>query len=331
MRTTGTLLTPLFVLGSLVLGCAQDDPATDEGAASSESGDAPTTGGDGATTVSTTVSSTAPGTSAGTDDPGSEGTDAADDSGDGGPSTTGEGECPTTPTRLVVLGDSIFACYGAVIGPDSDTCSAKIFHGYVSDTVGPVSYENLAVPGAVTHDVVTQQLDAIPVGMPGHAMVLIFIGGNDLSGYILASDQDAIDGYAEKRPQLDADWDAIFAFLADPANFPDGVTLVMNTQYNPFDDCTAPPYEVMTPVKTELIGDYNADLEAKAQSQDGFIADQHTAFLGHGHHYATASCPFYVDGADAWMFDQIHPNVVGHAALADELAATADEIYAACN
>jgi hypothetical protein len=88
---------------------------------------------------------------------------------------------------------------------------------------------------------------------------------------------------------------------------------------------------VMSPVKTELIGDYNDDLVAKAQSQDAHIADQHAAYLGHGHHYATASCPYYVEGSDGWMFDQIHPNTPGHASLGAVLSATADEIYAGCD
>jgi lysophospholipase L1-like esterase len=323
MRTTAMIISSV-ISAVFALGCAQDDAPADDGAGSSDG----TSGATGESGMSaTTASTTAPGTTPADE---SSGDPAESESGDTAPGTTGAGECPTTPTRLVVLGDSILACFGAVIGPDSDTCSAKIFHEHVSATVGPVSYENLAVPGAVTHDVVTNQLDAIPVGMPGHVMLLIFIGGNDLSGYIISSDQDAIDGYAEKRPQLDADWAAIFEFLNDETNFPDGVTLVMNTQYNPFDDCTAPPYEVMSPVKTELINEYNDDLVAKAESQDGYIADQHAAYLGHGHHYATASCPSYVEGAEAWMFDQIHPNVAGHASLATVLAATADQIYAGC-
>ncbi|MBC8067690.1 MAG: hypothetical protein IAG13_05095 [Deltaproteobacteria bacterium] len=321
MRTTAMIIATVF-FGTLALGCAQDNAPDDDGAGTSDSGGTGSSTDGAPTTASTTVSSS------GT--PAEESSGAAEsESGDTAPATTGEGECPASPTRLVVLGDSIFVC-GSVGGKDSETCSAKLFHDHVSESVGPVSYENLAVGGAVTHDVVTNQLDTIPVGMPGHVMVLIFVGGNDLSGYIISSDQDAIDGYAEKRPQLDADWAAIFAFLDDETNFPDGVTLVMNTQYNPFDDCTAPPYEVMSPVKTELIGDYNDDLVAKAQSQAGYIADHHAAYLGHGHHYATAACPFYAEGSDAWMFDQIHPNLAGHASLATVLASTADQIYAAC-
>lgn len=314
---------------ALTFGCAQDPDeggSTDgsESGGSSSSSDAPST------TATNTATTTAGPSS--TDADTTDGGPPTDTSGDEAPTTTGTGECPTTPTRLVVLGDSIFACFGEVIGKDSPTCSAKIFHDHVSGTVGPVSYENLAVPGAVTHDVVANQLDAIEVGNPGHVMVLIFIGGNDLSGYILASDEDAMNGYAEKRPQLDADWAAIFEFLNDPTNFPGGTTIVMNTQYNPFDDCTAPPYEVMTPLKTELINEYNDDLVAKSESiPNGHIADQHAAYLGHGHHYATASCPHYIEGAGNWMFDQIHPNIEGHASLATVLAAAADQIYAACD
>ncbi|HET6583061.1 MAG TPA: hypothetical protein VFG69_06435, partial [Nannocystaceae bacterium] len=136
--------------------------------------------------------------------------------------------------------------------------------------------------------------------------------------------------YEQIRPELDADWADIFAFLQDPANFPDGTTIVMNTQYNPFDDCTAPPYN-LSQLKIDLLNEYNDDLIAKAAAQpNAAIADQHGPFLGHGHHYNVMSCPYYMEGAENWMFDVIHPNVAGHADLATVLEAKTDEVYAGC-
>jgi hypothetical protein len=252
---------------------------------------------------------------------------------DGGDTSTGEppGECQPTPTRMVVLGDSIAAC-AVVGGKDSDDCGPKIVHDHLAATYGPVTYENLAVGGAVTRDVPDDQLPDIEVGIPGHVFVMIYVGGNDLAAYIFGTDQAAIDGWNDTTgPEVAAAWEEILAFLGDPANFPDGVTLLMNTQYNPFDDCTAPPYFV-TETKIELLHAHNDALVARAQSQPwGFIADQHPSFLGHGHYVDDAGCPYYDESFDGWMGDLIHPNVAGHRHLADVMIEVADtEIFGGC-
>jgi hypothetical protein len=104
----------------------------------------------------------------------------------------------------------------------------------------------------------------------------------------------------------------------------------MNTQYDPFDDCTAPPYN-LSQTKIDLLNDYNDDLVAKADADNAHIADQHAPFLGHGHHYMVSSCPYYVEGADYWMqggADLIHPNAAGHADIATNLQSLVDDLYA---
>jgi len=205
-------------------------------------------------------------------------------------------------------------------------------HNWVSENVGPTAYENYAVNGAVTHDIPDEQLANIPVGMPGHTMVLIYIGGNDLSEYIFASDEDTVSGYTEKRPELDQNWADIFAFLQDPANFPDGTTIVMNNQYNPFDDCTAPPYN-LSATKIDMLRMYNEDLVTKADANDNaYIADQHAPFLGHGHHYNVDSCRFYQADSEYWMtaLDLIHPYGGGHVNIGDEMVAILEPLYAGC-
>jgi hypothetical protein len=329
MRWTSTWVSAL-----VAMGCAKDDPFADDGG----DGDSGSTAGD--TAADDDDAGPGPGTAPDGDATAEDATAAddapADSSGpgdDSGPADTGAetgtGDCPPTPTRFIVLGDSIFACTN-VGGKDNEQCSAKALHTYLSDKLGPMAYENEAVNGAVTHDIVTDQLPGLSVGSAGHVFVLIFIGGNDLQPFIYQSDEQTEAEYMQIRPELDADWAAIFEFLQDPGNFPDGTTIVMNTQYNPFDDCTAPPWN-LSPFKIELLGEYNADLVAKAGSQpNAAIADQHEHYLGHGHHYNVSSCPFYMEGAANWMFDVIHPNVEGHAGLATVLSATSDEVYAGC-
>ena len=252
---------------------------------------------------------------------------------DGGETTTGEppAGCQPTPTRMVILGDSIAAC-AVVGGKDSDDCAPKIINDHFAATYGPLTYENLAVGGAVTSDVPQYQLPDIEVGMPGHVLVMIYVGGNDLAAYIVGSDQAAIDGWNNTTgPEVAAAWEEILAFLGDPANFPDGVTLLMNTQYNPFDDCTAPPYFV-SETKIELLHAHNQALMDRAHSQPwGFIADQHPSYLGHGHYVNDASCPYYDESFEGWMGDLIHPNALGHHHLADVMIEVAElEIYGGC-
>lgn len=271
--------------------------------------------------------------------PDSEGTTASPPSdtsasGDSGEDTTTTGEpvgCQPVPARMVVLGDSIPACVG-VGGKDSNDCAPKQLNDYLVETYGPMTYENLSVGGAVTTDVSNDQIFDIEVGVPGHVIVVIYIGGNDLAQYMFLPDQNALDGWNNTTgPEVAAAWEDILDFLGDATNFPDGVTLLMNTQYNPFDDCTAPPYFI-SETKIELLHAHNQALTDRAASREwAFIADQHPSYLGHGHYVNDSSCPHYDASFEGWMGDLIHPNVLGHQHLSDVMAELADvEIYGAC-
>jgi hypothetical protein len=104
----------------------------------------------------------------------------------------------------------------------------------------------------------------------------------------------------------------------------------MNNQYNPFDDCTAPPYS-LSQVKTDLLAEYNAELTLLADSLSNVVlTDQHTPYLGHGHHYNDASCPHYQAGLTPFMNDLIHPNAAGHANLAAQWDEVAKTLYIDC-
>jgi len=318
---------------AVACGDPADPAAMDEGGSDE-------TGSTGAMEESATQSRpsnpTAPATEGDTDvDPDDSGdaTDTDDDTGDETDGTTGDppGACQPPPSRLVVLGDSITACYG-VGGPDSEDCAPQRLYAYLTDAIGPLDYENLAVGGAVTSDVSNSQIFDIEVGLPGHAMVMIYVGGNDLSAYILQSDQAAMDGWNDTTgPEVAQAWEEILAFLGDPTNFPDGVTLLMNTQYNPFDDYTAAPYFV-SQVKTDLLHAHNDALTARADAQPwAFIADQHPSYLGHGHYVNDPGCPYYDPSFDGWMGDIIHPNDLGHHHLAEVMVdALETQVFADC-
>jgi hypothetical protein len=263
-------------------------------------------------------------------------TDSDTDTGTGTGTETGTGSdtggpgCYPTPSRLVVVGDSINACSN-VGGRDGASCGPNVFHGTLSSSWAPgVTYENHAVGGAVTEDVPNEQLPDVETGVAGHVLALVFIGGNDLQPYIFITDSAAETRFESDMPRLLGEWDRIFAFFEDAAAFPDGVTMIMNTQYNPFDDCTAAPY-YLSETKIRLLNEYNAELTRLAGERDWVeITDQHAAFLGHGHHYQVDTCPYFIEGADGWMDDLIHPNEVGHGHLAAEWQRTADGMYGGC-
>jgi len=237
--------------------------------------------------------------------------------------------CAPMPTQLIVLGDSITHCSNLSGNTSNPDCSATNFHEYLKANVNPsITLQNVSQPGAVSQDVGDSQIGAVTVGA-GHALVMVFIGGNDLQPYIFISDTAAETRYATDKPRLENEWQRIYDWLENSSNFPDGVTLIMNTQYNPFDDCTAPPYNLSS-YKIGLLTEFNETLRSQAGARDyATITDQHTTYLGHGHHNTVDSCPHYSAGAANWMGDLIHPNAAGHANLLSQWQKTSDAIYGA--
>ncbi len=320
----------LLVAALVAAGCPAEADETGSGTeAEASTGEASTTGTD------PSGGSAGPGSTSGVDD--SE-TSSADDSSSGGGEVTGDpsgGEvCGDIPTRMMFFGDSLFACFGQDGKIESETCSARLSHEYLAENYAPgVTYENLAISGAVTSDVLNMQMPGASVGMPGHTLVVIWVGGNDIQPLLLQPDPAAEDTYRNDLvPMFETQWDQIEAWVDDPANFPDGATLIVNTQFNPFDDCSAAPFAFMSPLKTQLLGEYNDTLRARVDARPNtYLSDQYPVFLGHGHHYGTESCPNYEEGAAYWMLggtDLVHPNGLGHVSIAGTLNGAIDDVYA---
>jgi lysophospholipase L1-like esterase len=290
---------------SLLMACAGDDadPLVDDGSEEA-----------------TTGSATDDGTDEGTEEEGTEGT-----------GTTGECAPEAFPERFIVFGDSILACSTESGGKTGAGCSARIVHEHLDASFGPgVTYENAAVGGAVTSDI-RGQMAGVDATQSGHAVVLLGIGGNDLQPFLLTSDQQAMNAFAELSERLDESWEEILDWLYDEAHFPDGFTLIVDNQYNPFDDCTADPYSFMTELKTELLGVFNARIAERLEPYDNaHVSDLHLSFLGHAHHWQTQGCPHTMDGNEYWMIggtDLIHPGTAGHAGIATEVQAVLDPLY----
>ncbi|MGH1343874.1 MAG: GDSL-type esterase/lipase family protein [Nannocystales bacterium] len=310
-------------------GCPADSDETGSGTdGETSTGDVATTGTDPSGTTAEPGSTSGVNESETSDGDSSSG--AAEETGD----PSGGDVCGDIPTRMMFFGDSLFACFGQDGKIESETCSARLSHEYLAENYAPdATYENLAVSGAVTRDVVNMQLPGAPVGMPGHTLVVVWVGGNDISPLLLQSDAAAEDAYRnELVPEFEMLWDGIEAWVDDPANFPDGATLIINTQFNPFDDCSADPYAFMSPLKTQLLGEYNDTLRARVDARPNtYLSDQYPVFLGHGHHFGTEGCPNYADGSAYWMLggaDLVHPNGLGHVSIAGTLNGALDEVFA---
>jgi len=237
------------------------------------------------------------------------------------------------PKRLVFLGDSIPACTG-VGGKEGPQCGPKVLFNYVKENMEPtVSYENLSNPGDVTEDVAADQIFDINVGDES-ILVVLYAGGNDLQPYIFASDERANNAFNTLKPEIEGYWRDVFAYLNDASKFSGRMEIIINKQFNPFDDCTASPFNV-SPRKSELLREFNDIVSNLAAEADNiYVADQHTPFLGHGHHYRVSSCPNYMADSDYWMvggLDLVHPNGLGHANIANVWKTLVDQIYEDCN
>lgn len=237
--------------------------------------------------------------------------------------------CAAPPSRVVVVGDSIVAC-PVIGGPQNAACVSKQLAEYVIATHAPgASYENYAVGGAKLADL-AGQIANIPAGT-GPVLLVVYMGGNDLSPYIFQSDESALAGWANVGTTLNDVWTETFETLASDDRFADGVTVLMNTQYNPFDDCTAPPYSVSA-TKNGIARMYNGELGAIAEraGDAAILVDQFTPYLGHGHHSTVATCPHYQAGATPYMEDLIHANAAGNVALAAVMKNGTDRLYRDC-
>jgi hypothetical protein len=248
---------------------------------------------------------------------------------DAGGGTAGSGAgagCGTTPKRYVVLGHSVAHCF-AVGGINSDMCSLKTTHSLMAQRYPGITYENYAVDGAVIPDVVKTQLAKVAPG-PGHVFVNLFIGGNDLAAHITESDTAAVASWEKLKPQAIADHETMFAYFNDKSKFPDGATFMINSQYNPFDECVAGFYSFVSLRKQQIIGEFNQVLSTLVSAhKNSALVDQYSSFLGHGHNAKNATCPKYVANYAVWMSDMVHPNAEGHVNLGKEMSRTIDGIY----
>lgn len=316
-------------------GCGSSDAspfASSDSGAQSSSGSGSTSGGSssGSSSGSTGSSGSSGGSSS------SSGGGVTGDGGGAADGSTGSGAiaCGTTPTRYIVLGHSVAHCY-AVGGTMSETCSLKSTETYLAGKFPGLAYENYAVDGALIADVANTQLPMV-AGSAGNVFVNIFIGGNDLAAHLYEPDAIAMQSWTNLQPAAIQNMNTILSYFEDKTKFPGGATILVNSQYNPFDECVTATNSFATAYKQSIIKQFNALLVTIAEGhKSAMVVDQYGDVLGHGDNYndATsnasppAACPYYMSGNASWMANLIHPNDLGHAPLAKNMIAAVDAVF----
>lgn len=265
-------------------------------------------------------------------------TDNSSDSDDTSDNTGSEGEqdtpknkmCDLRPAGLAILGDATAAGKGV----DEDETAFRLLHGHLKSKHGltKLSYENHGVEDSKFVKIEQAQMHEISSDADGPMMVVIHAGSHDLAGYIFKLDDIAKSDFnKEWKKSLDS-LNKLVAHFDDKDKFPNGTTIILNTIYNPFDDCQEFHGVVkISKVKTELMGKFNQNMRDFADDHDNvFIADQHPAFLGHGHHHDNKKCPHYKDGSEYLMKDLTNLNAAGHAFMGKVLKDTVDKIFKGC-
>ncbi len=231
-----------------------------------------------------------------------------------------------SPARVVFLGDSITAGYGAskrklsyprLLKENDDATWAD-----AADLDFPGLYGadpdilDVSVPGATTGSLVGEQLPAVTSGLgdtvSGPTIVIATIAGNDVQAVMLSPDQaDAA------IASITANLTQFYDYFADPVRFPDGSFVYLANVYEPSDGVGQADECFYGLDLTSALGTLDkVNAATLAQAQDRGVAwiDMHGHFLGHGYHASDPTNPYY-EAADPSLWfasDCIHPNDRGH-------------------
>ncbi len=204
---------------------------------------------------------------------------------------------------LVVLGDSISSGYG-VTQPYATVLSTRL-----ANVFGDVDVYMRAYDGAQTGDLLIQ-IETLPEDLPAPVLVLWTAGGNDMLGNIdrfLSGEFPQI--LAEAQQHVGE------ALTALETRTTGELYVVGGNVYDPSDatgDFTSCPYRANLPQAVALFDLWNNTIAAEVTVHGQTMLDVHAAFLGHG-----------IVSDDRWISsDCIHPNQVGHNALANIFAAS---------
>lgn len=233
---------------------------------------------------------------------------------------------PTDAARLIVMGDSISAgagasrpsdlAYGALLASNDDARWPDAVGFDLATRFGhPVPVINVAVPGATAGSMLTEQparlRQRLPWPVRGHSIVVMTIGGNDLTDSIAAGDPAG----APLTQTLGA-LRATATILDDRANFPDGVSFYVATVFDPTDGegfAAGCFYDLHLATFVTALDVWRARYVNLGRELGFGVVDALGRFHGHGRNHRHATNTYYDrDDPSGWFSDCVHPNDRGH-------------------
>lgn len=237
-----------------------------------------------------------------------------------------EGYPGETPARVIFMGDSITAGYGAsknklaypALLQDNDDKTWAGFEDFDFPGLYGATPEvvDVSVPGATTGSMVGQQLpnvtDAVGDSVSGPTAVVVTIVGNDVQAVMLTPDK--VDA---SIATITENMGEFYDYYADTTRFPDGVRIYLANVYEPSDgvgqadECF---YGLNLEKALPALDAINAATLAQAQERGAAWLDMHGHFLGHGYNGDDPENAYYqADDPSLWFADDcIHPNDRGH-------------------
>lgn len=220
--------------------------------------------------------------------------------------------CAPRPAKLVALGNSIAACV------DKPGCAPEQLADYVRKQYAPsLTYENHAANASDLTDLL-RQASQVESG-PGHVAVWLFAFPSDPTSL-------ALDTWKTRMNTL-------MDYFADPGRFPDGATFMVNTQFNPSDECflVGPAYasDPISPEEQKALQTINRELfiELGTSRKDTVTIDEYPDFLGHASHADMRGCPYCSTDNTSWVADSVHPNDAGYDHIFQKWKIVVDEMY----
>ncbi len=224
--------------------------------------------------------------------------------------------------RVVFLGDSITAGAGGAGG----NAYRDLLTTWLQDTYPDVVVDDCSRGGAVNGDLLDSQIPSCFAEPESRRTLVVFTsGGNDVVG--LAFEKAPLD---QAAPVIDGIVDELrdaLAWLTDPANTPGGVRIVYANVYE-FTDATGVMDSCPLAGLAGLTGTWEDGVAAYARLETGYaqaaldfgvdVMFLEELFCGHGYARDNPDSPCHERAGDLWIGpDCIHPNVAGHAAIAD--------------
>jgi len=212
----------------------------------------------------------------------------------------------------MALGDSIAAGYKAM--PVTNGYAFRLYQNGVFDRIPHTLFNNAAVPGATSRDVLLYQVPqaVIPFESNGFnpKFITLTVGGDDLLAILsfAATEPDPNKVFAFAQQQIGAFAQNLAAILMTlRTHLPDAKIFASN-QY------TIPDIQAIIPFTDAVIDSFNGVIsDVIGQFPSVYLVDVHSAFLGRNN---------LIEGErrNASVFE-VHPTNVGHRVIEQAFAA----------